>query len=64
MKNVIGFTKKFFTSKKNGGGKEIFTELGLTLVGLAVLYVFRDAIIPLVQTLITLVGDKVTAVFK
>lgn len=49
--------------RKKDGGKEILTELGLIIVGVVLLVLFRTQIVTLVGDIITKVGEQIKALF-
>jgi len=49
---------------KKDGAKGILEENGMLIVGVVLLFIFRDAAIVLIQTLITFAGEKVKALFQ
>lgn len=55
---------KSMVLKKKEGAKGILEEKGLLIVGVVLLFIFRDVAIDLIQTLATFVGDKVKALFS
>ena len=55
---------KSMVLKKKEGAKGILEENGLLIVGVVLLFIFRDVAIDLIQTLATFVGDKVKALFS
>lgn len=55
---------KSMALKKKEGAKGILEEKGLLIVGVVLLFIFRDVAIDLIQTLATFVGDKVKALFS
>lgn len=59
----IGENVKRFLSKKELGGKEIIVEVGLAVIAVALLLVFRKEINILVTTLITAATEKINALF-
>jgi len=52
---------KLLTKKR--GGKEILMELGLSLVAVVLLILFRDQIKIVLETIIALVSTKIQALF-
>lgn len=64
MRNYIieKIKEKVFYKKR--GGKEIFMELGLAIVGVVLLMVFRDQIKPLVSTIANFVSSKIQSIFS
>ncbi|MBS6502464.1 MAG: hypothetical protein KH415_12725 [Clostridium sp.] len=55
---------KSMALKKKEGAKGILEEKGLLIVGVVLLFIFRDVAIDLIQTLATFVGDKVKSLFS
>ena len=55
---------KSMVLKKKEGAKGILEEKGLLIVGVVLLFIFRDVAIDLIQTLATFVGDKVKSLFS
>ncbi|WP_373205806.1 hypothetical protein [Clostridium tertium] len=55
---------KSMALKKKEGAKGILEENGLLIVGVVLLFIFRDVAIDLIQTLATFVGDKVKSLFS
>ncbi|MDB2104990.1 MULTISPECIES: hypothetical protein [Clostridium] len=55
-KNVVVF--------KKDGAKGILEENGMLIVGVVLLFIFRDAATVLIQTLTTFAGEKVKALFQ
>ena len=49
--------------KKKRGSKELMIELGLAIVGVVLLIVFREQISTLLQTLGTFVTEKIKGLF-
>ena len=49
---------------KDEGGKEIIVEVGLAVIGVALLIVFRTAITNLVQSLITEATSNIRSLFN
>ena len=49
---------------KDEGGKEIIIEVGLAVIGVALLIVFRSAITNLTQTLINEATENIRSLFK
>lgn len=60
--NVTGKMKEKLLTKKRGG-KEILMELGLSLVAVVLLILFRDQIKIVLETIIALVSAKIQALF-
>ncbi|SCP99063.1 hypothetical protein [Anaerobium acetethylicum] len=60
--NVTGKMKGKLLTKKRGG-KEILMELGLSLVAVVLLILFRDQIKIVLETIIALVSTKIQALF-
>ena len=54
--------KNLFRTKKQGG-KEIIIEVGLAVIGVALLVIFKDEVGDLITTLVTSVSDKIKALF-
>ncbi|MDB2085215.1 hypothetical protein [Clostridium paraputrificum] len=54
--NLLGF--------KKDGAKGILEENGMLIVGVVLLFIFRDAATVLIQTLTTFAGEKVKALFQ
>ena len=52
---------KLFNKKR--GSKELMIELGLAVVGVVLLIVFREQITNLITTLVTEVTSKIRAIF-
>ena len=50
--------------KKKWGSKELMIELGLAIVGVVLLIVFREQISTLLQTLGTFVTEKIKGLFS
>jgi hypothetical protein len=50
--------------KKKRGSKELMIELGLAIVGVVLLIVFREQISTLLQTLGTFVTEKIKGLFS
>ena len=48
---------------KKDGAKGILEENGMLIVGVVLLFIFRDAATVLIQTLTTFAGEKVKALF-
>ena len=55
---------KSMALRKKEGAKGILEEKGLLIVGVVLLFIFRDVAIDLIQTLGTFVGDKVKSLFS
>ncbi|WP_195259261.1 hypothetical protein [Clostridium paraputrificum] len=55
VRNLLGF--------KKDGAKGILEENGMLIVGVVLLFIFRDAATVLIQTLTTFAGEKVKALF-
>ena len=49
---------------KKDGAKGILEENGMLIVGVVLLFIFRDAATVLIQTLTTFAGEKVQALFQ
>ena len=49
---------------KKDGAKGILEENGMLIVGVVLLFIFRDAATVLIQTLTTFAGEKVKALFQ
>ena len=49
---------------KDEGGKEIIVEVGLAVVAVALLLIFRDAITALVKNLINSAENNINRLFK
>ena len=49
---------------KKDGAKGILEENGMLIVGVVLLFIFRDAATVLIQTLTTFAGDKVKTLFQ
>ena len=58
-----GKVRKLLGFKKDGA-KGILEENGMLIVGVVLLFIFRDAATVLIQTLTTLAGEKVKALFQ
>ena len=56
VRNLLGF--------KKDGAKGILEENGMLIVGVVLLFIFRDAATVLIQTLTTFAGEKVQALFQ
>lgn len=56
VKNLLGL--------KKDGAKGILEENGMLIVGVVLLFIFRDAATVLIQTLTTFAGEKVKALFQ
>lgn len=56
VRNLLGF--------KKDGAKGILEENGMLIVGVVLLFIFRDAATVLIQTLTTFAGEKVKALFQ
>ncbi|MBL4932275.1 hypothetical protein [Clostridium paridis] len=54
---LINFKNKVLTKKKNGGGKEIITDIILILIGLVLCYLYRDQL----KSILVLFLNKVQA---
>ena len=73
MKNIIikaQMTKMGMVDKlkskmsiKKDGGKEILTELGLIIVGVVLLVLFRTQVTEIVSSIITKVGEQIKSLF-
>lgn len=50
-------------TKKKRGGKEILVELGLALVMVSLLVIFRDQVGPVITSITTFVSGKIQALF-
>jgi hypothetical protein len=50
--------------KKKRGSKELMIELGLAIVGVVLLIVFREQITTLLKTLGTFVTEKIQGLFE
>ena len=55
-RNLLGF--------KKDGAKGILEENGMLIVGVVLLFIFRDAATVLIQTPTTFAGEKVKALFQ
>lgn len=55
--------KKLF-SKKDDGGKEIIVEVGLAVIAVALLIIFRQAIANLTTTIVANAQTKITELFN
>ena len=55
-RNIVAF--------KKDGAKGILEENGMLIVGVVLLFIFRDAATVLIQTLTTFAGEKVKALFQ
>lgn len=60
--NVKAKAKQLFTRKKDGA-KGILEENGLLIVGVVLLFIFKDVAITLITSLGTFVGDKIKTLF-
>ncbi len=60
MMNVL----KAKALKRKRGSKELMIELGLAIVGVVLLIVFREQISTLLQTLGTFVTEKIKGLFS
>ena len=49
---------------KDEGGKEIIIEVGLAVIGVALLIVFRKAIVDLTNTLVSNASDQINRLFE
>ena len=49
---------------KKDGAKGILEENGMLIVGVVLLFIFRDAATVLIQTLTTFAGTKIQELFK
>ncbi len=49
---------------KKDGAKGILEENGMLIVGVVLLFIFRDAATVLIQTLTTFAGEEVKALFQ
>ncbi|MDB2125740.1 hypothetical protein [Clostridium paraputrificum] len=58
-----GKVRKLLAFKKDGA-KGILEENGMLIVGVVLLFIFRDAATVLIQTLTTFAGEKVKALFQ
>ncbi|MDB2106612.1 hypothetical protein [Clostridium paraputrificum] len=58
-----GKVRKLLGFKKDGA-KGILEENGMLIVGVVLLFIFRDAATVLIQTLTTFAGEKVKALFQ
>ena len=56
VRNLLGL--------KKDGAKGILEENGMLIVGVVLLFIFRDAATVLIQTLTTFAGEKVKALFQ
>ena len=56
VRNLLGF--------KKDGAKGILEENGMLIVGVVLLFIFRDAATVLIQTLTTFAGTKIQELFK
>ena len=56
VRNLLGFKKDV--------AKGILEENGMLIVGVVLLFIFRDAATVLIQTLTTFAGEKVKALFQ
>ncbi|WP_099328856.1 hypothetical protein [Clostridium paraputrificum] len=56
VRNLLGF--------KKDGAKGILEENGMLIVGVVLLFIFRDAATELIQTLTTFAGTKIQELFK
>ena len=56
VKDIVAF--------KKDGAKGILEENGMLIVGVVLLFIFRDAATVLIQTLTTIEGEKVKALFQ
>lgn len=54
--------KKLF-QKKDNGGKEIIVEVGLAVIAVALLIIFRQAIASLTTTIVTEAQTKIQQLF-
>ena len=55
---------KDIVSFKKDGAKGILEENGMLIVGVVLLFIFRDAATVLIQTLTTFAGTKIQELFK
>lgn len=55
---------KNMSLKKKFGGKEIIIEVGLAVVGVALLIVFREQATSLVKTLVSNTSSQISNLFK
>ena len=58
-----GKVRKLLGFKKDGA-KGILEENGMLIVGVVLLFIFKDAATVLIQTLTTFAGEKVKALFQ
>ena len=58
-----GKVRKLLGFKKDGA-KGILDENGMLIVGVVLLFIFKDAATVLIQTLTTFAGEKVKALFQ
>lgn len=63
MKNYVRTIKKSLL-KKEGAGKEIIMEVGLAVVGVALLIIFREQLTNLVTSLLTNATTKINDLFS
>ena len=56
VRNLLAFKKE--------GAKGILEENGMLIVGVVLLFIFRDAATVLIQTLTTFAGTKIQELFK
>ena len=56
VRNLLAF--------KKDGAKGILEENGMLIVGVVLLFIFRDAATVLIQTLTTFAGTKIQELFK
>ena len=54
--------KRLF-AKKDNGGKEIIVEVGLAVIAVALLIIFRQAIATLTTTIVTEASTKINELF-
>ena len=55
---------KDIVALKKDGAKGILEENGMLIVGVVLLFIFRDAATVLIQTLTTFAGTKIQELFK
>lgn len=62
MKNLVTLLGQTMTNKKNGG-KEVLIELGLVIIGVVLLIIFKTQLTTLLNTAGASVSTKITALF-
>ena len=61
---VLKNKAKDIVAFKKDGAKGILEENGMLIVGVVLLFIFRDAATVLIQTLTTFAGTKIQELFK